>query len=309
MRDERDTAAQAGQLGLDPAAVSAWRLALIDMALRDLPTVVTPLGWVELEVELVRSNAAYTTLLRSDLISCLREWMLSGAATNAWYIHKPPGLRIRVEGDVVKLRHELAGPADRLVETGAATGWRFGHYLPEGHLFGGTSGLRETHRLFSAESAAVLTYYRARCDGRARVKPVEFSLALLLTLACLMVPDRWERWGVWCDLGSWGRLAEIPAGRSGHLTAAIEWVHEFVAEQELHSATPEETAVLSDFRDSVSSLVRTTSALGPVSTTHPRLLMPAWTVFHWNRMGFPIPVQRTLGRLLEETARPPRRDG
>lgn len=305
LRDETGALIAARNLGLAPDSIANWRAALIDLALRELPTAIEPWAWVQLDVKLIHSDAAYVSLLRSDLVELLMKWMATDEIENFWYLHKSPGLRLRVQGDIAGLRTQLAGPAQRLVETGAATGWQFGHYLPEIHLFGGTNGLRLTHALFSADSIAVLRYYRLREAGSARNGPVEFSLAMVLSLADSMVPDPWERWGAWCDLGGWGRLAleqEFMPGR--RRDRAIEWVSRFVDEDSLTSATLEECGVLSEFRESITALTKFPWS-AHISPTLPRVLLPAWTVFHWNRMGFPQDVQRILGRLLEVASRPP----
>jgi thiopeptide-type bacteriocin biosynthesis protein len=307
LRDEDELRVRAGEQGLDPACLGAWRSALLSIAVRELPSLIDPLNWVQADIELVDTSDGYLRLLGSPLLERIQDW--SQQSSCGYYLHKPPGLKIRAEGDRQARAQELAGLCDELQATGAARSWRFGSYLPETALFGGEAGLAITHRLFTADSIAVLGYHRTRQAGATATGPAEFSLACLLALAEATIRDRWERWDAWTALGRLGRLAPERNDTAGQ--AALEWVlrsqHD-LREGRVPAGTESlVTPVMRSVNASAADLAATAQA-GQLLAS-PRQLLPFWAVFHWNRMGFSLAEQRELGRLLELAARPEDRRG
>jgi thiopeptide-type bacteriocin biosynthesis protein len=307
LRDEDEVRARAGERDLDPARLGAWRSALLAIALRELPPLIDPLNWVQADVELTGTADGYLRLLGSPLLERMQDWSRQNSC--GYYLHKPPGLKIRAEGDRQSRARELAGLCDELQATGAARSWRFGSYLPETALFGGEAGMAITHRLFTADSIAVLGYHRAHQGGTTAAGPAEFSLACLLALADATIGDRWERWDAWTALGPLGRLAGERDGTAGQ--AALEWVlrsQRDLREGRVPAGTePLLTSVLRA-ADATAADLATTAQTGELLAS-PRQLLPFWAVFHWNRMGFSLAEQRELGRLLELAARPGDRRG
>lgn len=294
LRDEDDAVAAAERLGVPTAALGAWRDAVVGAGLAALADRVEPSGWVQVDLTLAGQ------LVDGPLGERLSEWVTSGLAANVWYIHKPPGVRLRLQGDRERLRSEVGAVLDGMVAGGTAAGWRFGDYLPETHLFGGTVGMALAHRFFTADSLAVLAYHRARAERAARLSPVAFSYLLLDGCLTRLVPDPWERWDVWSRLRWTGRV--LDHGVAPTLPEdVVGWVRAVRAfPGPWPGASGAEQAILSDYQDRMDALaVETTDAIAagePVANL--RRSLPFWIVFHWNRMYFSLEGQRAITRVV-----------
>lgn len=301
LRDEDEALTVAERLGVPTGALAAWRNAVIDAGLAVLADRLEPVGWVQVDVIAV----TWAALVAGPLLDRLSEWVDAGVVSNTWFVHKPPGLRLRLEGERERLRSLLSPLLDEIVAAGGATGWRFGFYLPETHLFGGPVGMALAHRFFTADSLAVLGYHRARQERSVRLGPTEFSLLLLDGCLTRLVPDPWERWDVWCRLRWTGRILDqsAPPGAAPAKLPddAVGWVR---AVRSLPGPWPgasrQEQAILYDYLHRIESLADQTrvaiEAGEPVANL--RLSLPFWIVFHWNRLGFSPEAQRAITRVV-----------
>ncbi|MFD9824246.1 thiopeptide-type bacteriocin biosynthesis protein [Streptomyces violascens] len=121
-------------------------------------------------------------------------------AADFFFLHKPPGLRVRfrVPGP------ERAG-VDRLLRErltrwrsgGLLLDWTGGVYEPEEYLFGGPVSLRSVHRIFTADSLAWLGFHRSGLGSRAA-----------WAMSLVMVRDLLDALDIvgWEDLDVWDRL-------------------------------------------------------------------------------------------------------
>ncbi len=305
LRDEDEAAAAAASRGATQDSLLAWRLVLVDAGLVALAERLAPVGWVQAELIGDGSPVQSERLLRGPLLENLQTWVHRGIASNAWYLHKPPGMRLRLEGDVSVLRDLLPPVLDRAVAEGGARGWRYGVYLPESYLFGGSDGTALAHRFFTADSLAVLAYHRARLARRTALGPAEFSLVLLDGLLRRLLDDHWERWDVWCRLESTRRLApdpppqpDSPAGSDDALRAVRSLLERPASALALVSE--EEQAILNAYETRVADLalhVQQVLERGGLMV-NVRAVLPFWIVFHWNRVGFGLETQRALAELV-----------
>lgn len=305
LRPEDDAARAAESVGLPADAVAAWRAAVVDAALAVLDTSVAPVGWVQVDLALGGTAASCAGVLAGPVADHLTEWTATGQATNAWFLHKPPGVRLRLEGDRRELRSLLAPVLDGLVATGALSGWRFGAYLPEAHLFGGSVGMGLAHRFFTADSLAVLAYERARLERTASLVPAELSFLLLDGCLARLVPDPWERWDVWCRLRWTGRVLDqartagsVSSELAGDAVAWVRAVRSFPGPWA--GASRAEQVILDDYQRRIEALAESVAEVVrdgdlPVNL---RQVLPFWIVFHWNRLSFTLEAQRALTRVV-----------
>lgn len=304
LRDEDDTVAVAERCGLPPGSLTAWRTIVAHAGLEALRSAATGAGWVQADLTLA-AGPARSGRLAGVLADELEGWVGSGTAVNAWHLHKPPGVRLRVEGRREALRPSVAQVLDGLVADGTLEGWRFGEYLPEAHLFGGGTGMALAHRFFTADSLAVLAWDRARHEGTATLGPAELSFLLVDSWLGRLVPDPWERWDVWCRLRWTGRVldqARGPGGVGADLSPdAVAWVRAVRSfPGPWPGASRGEQAILDRHQRRMEELASDAAAAVAAGRlpVHLRQVLPFWIVFHWNRMSFTLEAQRALTRVV-----------
>lgn len=116
-----------------------------------------------------------------------------------FFMHKPPGLRVRFQstgGSLEDLDEVLRERLTGWRRDGVVAGWHGGVYEPEEFLFGGRDSMRYVHRIFMADSLAWLGYHVAPGDDPA------WAMSLLMVRVLL---DALEILG-WEDLDVWDRL-------------------------------------------------------------------------------------------------------
>src|SRR5690606_35378504 len=131
-----------------------------------------------------------------------REMLASGRSANCFFMHKPPGLRWRVEAaarERGRLEEELHRLAREWREEGVIEGVLPGIYEPEYLLFGGRESMHSVHELFTLDSLAWLDYrLSAAPDDGAGIDPAwALSLAMLQSLFASLGITGWEDLGVW----------------------------------------------------------------------------------------------------------------
>jgi hypothetical protein len=151
--------------------------------------------------------------LHGSLAATARELLARPAVRNVFFMHKPPGIRVRFE--VTGAARERL--VDELLER--LGGWRVdglieqaipGVYECEAHLFGGSVSMRSVHRLFTADSLVWLGYHALAGDAGPGPAWVA-SLAMLRSLFNALGVDGWEDRDVW-DRVRWQTFRRLPSG-------------------------------------------------------------------------------------------------
>jgi thiopeptide-type bacteriocin biosynthesis protein len=165
-------------------------------------TQARPDSWLHYGVvPVIGQHGALYGALRSAAVELLG----GGHAHEFFFLHKPPGLRVRfqpagdslaqLEGDLERRLHDWR--RDGLVDS-----WRGGAYEPEEYLFGGPVSMRSVHRVFTADSLAWLDFHSAGHEGGNRRPGPAWAVSLLMVRALL---DALAIIG-WEDLDVWDRL-------------------------------------------------------------------------------------------------------
>lgn len=162
-----------------------------------VPQAADPDRWLQFDVTVKSPDPR----LYAELATTTAGLDDSGLIGDFFFMHKPPGLRLRYRaaGDADRpLRHRLAGMLARLRGDGLIHGYRPWRYEPEQRLFGGPMSMRHVHRLFTADSAAWLDVHATGPHPPATV----WAVSLLMTRALL------DALGVggWEDLDVWDRI-------------------------------------------------------------------------------------------------------
>ncbi len=199
LRDCSDDARD-GSLGTvsvlrDGPGYAAARRTFLAAGLAALPDDRPGSGWVQFNIPCGAEGRAGLYRRLADMAPSL---LVSGAAVNFFFMHKPPGLRVRFEapgpGERDALREELTA---RLGGAGASAP-SYVVYEPETYLFGGPRSMPHVHRLFTADSLAWLDHHR-RAGHTAGSAPADWrvSLSLLRGVFEGLGIVGWEHRGVW----------------------------------------------------------------------------------------------------------------
>ena len=280
----------------------------------DHPSALPDLGsgaqtlepWVQIDLDTGQRQG--TVLLDSGFLHAIAEWRRAGVLQRFFFVHKPPGVRLRFLG----ASPDLSGLLRQWFNVALPGSWRFGCYEPERYQFGGTVGLDITHEFFTVESIAVLAYRDCLQRGRARIGPYEFSILLLDRCFREVVSDDWELWDLWCHHCLTGRLCQQDLQLDAQDLAGLRDLRAEVLPLlrvpgvRAGKFSTAEERLWSDYESSVdtpAARMRCAAANGEL-LWGARQILPFWAVFHWNRMAFDFAQQRGLARLMVRVLHP-----
>lgn len=290
----------------DDAAYAAARRTFLAAGLRALREGRRPDGgWVQLNV--APGGAGAWPALYRRLADTARELTGAGAADDFFFVHKPPGLRVRFHAPGPD---GAAALRERLVPLfgGARDGWAPpvpAVYEPETYLFGGDRSMEHVHRLHTADSRAWLDHHtgvRPPADWRV-------SLTLLRAVLDGLGVVGWEHRGVWRALREEAgrRLAGGERGADRERAAAgirAYWEQSDRARLEaLPTAWRARTAAHRDALRAAAEQWRTGYFESGEARIGPRRAAAHWVVFHWNRGRFSTARQGLLTEALADDGR------
>jgi thiopeptide-type bacteriocin biosynthesis protein len=261
------------------------------------------LGWTQANLTLVAASDGYARLVCSAIPEALGRWLAQGLASEAFFMHKRPGLRLRVRSDRHRADPSLRALLGAAAADGAIAGFTLGRYDPEQRLFGGPAGLALAHAFFTADSAAVWAHVRATLGGQSVIPAAAFSTALLVRLTDRLF-DRFEGWDMWCRVAELrGAPAVVPAG----FGAAVETGLALAADAgalALAGLPPDAVHVLEARLAALAGAAARAVDHGLLSVAL-RAVVPFWIVFHWNRLGLDLTAQQALAALVAAEIAPP----
>ncbi|MGI9148884.1 MAG: thiopeptide-type bacteriocin biosynthesis protein [Chloroflexota bacterium] len=242
--------------------------------------------WAQWDLELSQQGHSR---LYGELADLARDEIGNKRVVNFFYMHKPPGMRLRFEFEHQAfceerqlLQHSLTRLINRLRSTDVSIECRPSFYEPEQHLFGGPSSMRHVHALSTVDSLAWLEYLAAaRRSGPAWA----FSLGLLRGVLDGLQVVGWE------DLDMWDRVRRqthraLPASVLAttsftEAAAGIRSIWKSGSASAQHSRGITGLAV-DEIRnaaaDWLAGYFRTADAY-----VGPREAAAFFTIFHWNR--------------------------
>ncbi|MCP9959868.1 MULTISPECIES: thiopeptide-type bacteriocin biosynthesis protein [Streptomyces] len=290
----------------DGDAYAAARHTFLAAGLRALRDERRPdSGWVQVNVA-PDGTHAWPALYRR-LAGTARELTGSGAADDFFFLHKPPGVRIRFHAP------EPAGAAalrELLVRLLGRTrdGWAPpvpAVYEPETYLFGGARSMESVHRLHTADSRAWLDHHTGTCP------PADWRVSLTLLRAVLdgLGVVGWEHRGVWQAVReeTGRRLAGGAGGADRERAAAgIRAYWEQPDEARLEALPEAWRAGVAAHRDALRAAAerwRTGYFESGGARIGPRRAAAHWVVFHWNRGRFSTARQALLTEALADDGR------
>lgn len=116
--------------------------------------------WFQVHVEFPDWRSAEQTAV-AHLRPALRTFIDGGVIDAWWFIRKAPCWRLRLQpthGKLPKVVASVGSFLNDLARRGLISGWHRTVYEPEAPAFGGFLGMDIAHRLFSADTANVVSY-------------------------------------------------------------------------------------------------------------------------------------------------------
>jgi thiopeptide-type bacteriocin biosynthesis protein len=291
---------------ISPEELARLREAFIEAGVARVQEISLSRCWLQAGLQFDPFGLQWSLFVSGDLQDRVRRWMAQGIVEQFSFVHKPPGVRLRLLGERVRLLPVLAEMLDGYVHNGELTAWSRGLYDAEPYQFGGEAGLAIAHRFFTTESLAVLAYHRLRLRGEASLDMVSFSLLLIDLLLREVVAEKWERWDVWRKMSLAGR-AFADAQATQRQQPAGEQLVQFL-EQPDRCLSEGERRIVEEYRAALPAIASDlTKANDTAALLWPmREILPFWIVFHWNRMAFDLDEQRLMTFLMDTVLSPHR---
>jgi thiopeptide-type bacteriocin biosynthesis protein len=292
------TASLRGELTVEPAGFAELRDTFVAAGLAALHAVPSGPAWIQFGLSFSLKEPKGVHALLAGLA---REWVARPQVTNFFFMHKPPGIRLRFECDPAD-RLELAAQLREIL-----TGWRAagairdftaGVYEPEAHLFGGPVSMHSVHRLFTADSLAWLGYHTSGNPDPAWA----LSLIMIRSLMRALGVAGWEDRDVWDRVRrqAFRQLPEFTPGFAGAAHALREaWSAGATAllSPSLAELTAEHAAAIRPVADSW----RTDYFESGHAYVGPREAIAYYIVFHWNRAALPMTRQALIAEALAQS--------
>ncbi|MET7318706.1 thiopeptide-type bacteriocin biosynthesis protein [Streptomyces thermoviolaceus] len=249
-------------------------------------------GWVQLDVPCPAPRPERR--LYERLLGTAEELLASGRAGDFFFMHKPPGLRIRFRAAdrsrVPELCEVLLG---RLAPPRHGPAWERPVprvYEPETYLFGGPRAMSFVHTLFTADSLAWLRVHTAAA-GEPAPPAWRVSLMLLRAVCDALGVVGWEHRGVWQAV--WeetgrGLSRGLHSPDLRRAAAGIRRYWESGREDRLDALPKAWRDVMEEHLRAVESAARqwhTGCFASGEATLGPRRAAARHAVFHWNRGG------------------------
>ncbi len=278
---------------LNPAALQhlvevfgrAGRRALADHAAQ---------GWWQVYVEFPDWDRAGRTAAR-HLLPLLRSAHAEGVITSWWFIRKHPCWRLRLQTSHPQTRTRLSAELDQLVSAGRLARWWTGEYEPETAAFGGAEGMEAAHRLFHADSDAILTM---SVNEHNPLGHRELSLLLCSQLLRAAGLEWYEQGDVWDHVCQERPLpADVTAEQ---LRGLVEDVRSLLlADTAPDGAMFGTGRFLEGFAEWANAFDRTGRRLGAAAREGVlerglRRVLAYQVIFHWNRLGLSARAQSTM---------------
>lgn len=301
LQDARSAPLGTLPLAAEGAGYAEARRTFLTAGLRALRDDLPETGWVQLG--LAPWPDAWPALYRR-LAEAAHELTGCGWANDFFFMHKPPGLRIRFHAHrpagVAALRAELLRRFDRT--DGAWASPTEGVYEPETYLFGGPRAMPLVHALFTADSLAWLDHHAAP-DKEA---PADWRVSLTLLRAVLdgLGVVGWEHRGVWQVVRDEtgrrlvGGLHDTSLQRAA---AGIRAYWNLPCEEQLDALPKTWRNGLRDHQDALrraASRWRADYFEAGDAVVGPRRAAAHYAIFHWNRGRFSTARQSLLTEAL-----------
>lgn len=291
----------------DMPAWSALRQVFLDAGVRALEAHAEAPRWLQFGLTFAGGKAPPELYARvRDLV---HELFQKRAIDNFFFMHKPPGMRLRFHlgASEQAVAHAIRAQIDDWQRAGLIERGIPGVYEPETYLFGGPLSMRSVHDLFTADSLAWLSYHARATPGQAAPPPAwVLSLLMLRALfAALHIAD-------WEDLDVWERVQQktgrslppgaLPASDLADVAEGIQamWRDPQAMLDELPAWMDSIFATFQAAVIPIGERWHTDYFATGMASVGPRAVAALAVIFHWNRAALPLARQALLTQALLE---------
>lgn len=231
----------------------------------------------------------------AELMPELAERVARGELDHAWFMRKPPGIRLRFGGPAAA-ETEAWGleVLERLRARGVVTRAFASIYEPESFALGGPAAVPALHRWFTADSLGWWQWDRSLVEGGAAVDAAVLTLAIVNDL-CMRATGgaTSEVWDVWRN------LAPEPAEAPPTETIPPLRLDDL-------AAFPIDGSLVARYRDANERLSLELDQLWREArlALGQRALLVTAVMFHWNRFGLPLDARRRLCAAMDRALGP-----
>ncbi|HVQ96029.1 MAG TPA: thiopeptide-type bacteriocin biosynthesis protein [Mycobacteriales bacterium] len=272
------------------------------------PRAAVDADWLQYDIEVQHPGPE----LYASLGGALRELLADGTVLDAFFVHKEPGLRLRVRATAAA-RTNVAINCRRLLTAvnlaGLADGWASAVYEPEQRLFGGPVSMRSVHRIFTADSLAWLGFHalprQAGATSMSTASIWAMSLLMVRSLLDALHIVGWEDVDVFDRIGRDGSQELVDADAADeaqvrHLGHAL--LAGWDKPEQLRSVLPAGAeALLAEYDRAVRAEAgrwRADYFTAPGARVSPRQAVARAVLLHWNRARLPAHHQALIVDLL-----------
>ncbi|MHA6799861.1 thiopeptide-type bacteriocin biosynthesis protein [Bounagaea algeriensis] len=250
--------------------------------------------WIQFNIEVRADKWAHAYAFLAD---AARTALERSEASNFFFMHKPPGLRVRFQ-----LRDGARAAAPALIDafrqrTDLFTDVRSGVYEPESYLFGGPRSMPLVHDSFTVDSLAWLDQHVRSARSAEAAPDWAVSLALVRAVVDGLGIVGWEHRGVWDTVrrdGGRRLAADVPEDRYERFVEGVR------AQWDLGERALQRLPGGDELVHHRAALVEAAQRWrreyfeSEHARTGPRRAAAFWTIFHWNRARIPISRQCLL---------------
>lgn len=258
-------------------------------------------GWTQINISL---PAGPSPRLYSQISSLFETALAGGTAINAFFVHKPPGMRVRVQAagkDCSTLAETLQAAGERFRQQNLVTDFWPEIYEPETALFGGAVSMGFVHKLFTIDTRFWLAQH---ARGASAMENMVAAMLLFRSfLASFGIVD-------WEDLGVWEKVRDRTGRAIGNGEATLRIIST-VGTQIVHlwNTPSDATASLSAAtREAMEQAIRGIGEVGAAwrntsfhvaapGLSH-RAAAALYAIFLFNRAGLSIERQMILAETL-----------
>src|SRR5262249_50748424 len=147
----------------DSGPLHELREIFLSAGLEALQSRTSQARWIQVNVGV--APTAYAQFCKS-LVDMTRDLLQRPAASNFFFMHKHPGMRLRFETSpqsYTAVDRELNDSLEAWRKLGMVERIVPGIYEPETTIFGGPRSMMSVHRLFTIDSLAWLDYHAMGC--------------------------------------------------------------------------------------------------------------------------------------------------
>lgn len=267
-----------------------------------LAALTAPAGWVQRGVD-QPAEPGHRRALYREVAALVRDRLADGTARNAFFLHKPPGLRLRLQRGDDRLDALVDDAVTRWQDTGLVGTVEHGAYEPESALFGGARSMEFVHALFTVDSLVWLDLHGA--DRGADAVPAWLvSLGALRGVLAGLEVTGWEDLGVWEHVrdAAGRRLDDEDRGALAEHAAAVRdvWARRDLVPLLLDDAAGTALAVHEPALVEGAQRWLAGYFTRPGVTLGPRAAAAMYVVFHWNRGGLTATEQALVAEALAQ---------